>query len=132
MAAELMYWLPPSRMKQSGKATTTGGMHCSPISRSSRSGRFSRKPAQFVLRKATGQPRCCTHPVASVSVADQAPLFRDKAVPHTKDRYLIEARTFSCGNQVEKRLFVHAGRYVPRYDLIAIDNDVLDSFREVG
>src|SRR5882672_3311217 len=43
-----MYWLPPSRVKQSGKATTTGGMRCSPISRSSRSGRFSRKPAQFV------------------------------------------------------------------------------------
>src|SRR5712672_2823817 len=31
-----------------GKATTTGGMRCSPISRSSRSGRFSRKPSQFV------------------------------------------------------------------------------------
>ena len=31
-----MYWLPPSRVKQSGKATTTGGMRCSPISRSSR------------------------------------------------------------------------------------------------
>ena len=46
--AELMYWLPPSRVKQSGKATTTGGMRCSPISRSSRSGRFSRKPTQFV------------------------------------------------------------------------------------
>ena len=28
MAAELMYWLPPSRVKQSGKATTTGGMRC--------------------------------------------------------------------------------------------------------
>src|SRR5437899_5141856 len=37
--AELMYWLPPSRVKQSGKATTTGGMRCSPISRSSRSGK---------------------------------------------------------------------------------------------
>src|SRR5271165_6555456 len=24
--AELMYWLPPSRVKQSGKATTTGGI----------------------------------------------------------------------------------------------------------
>src|SRR5260370_4057818 len=46
--AELMYWLPPSRVKQSGKATTSGGMRCSPISRSSRSGRFSRKPVQFV------------------------------------------------------------------------------------
>src|SRR5690349_11655665 len=43
-----MYWLPPSRVKQSGKATTTGGMRCSPINRSSRSGRFSRKPTQFV------------------------------------------------------------------------------------
>jgi hypothetical protein len=39
--AELMYWLPPSRVKQSGKATTTGGMRSSPISRSRRSGRFS-------------------------------------------------------------------------------------------
>src|SRR5882762_7156877 len=48
IAAELMYWLPPSRVKQSGKATTTGGMRCSPISRSSLSGRFSRKPTQFV------------------------------------------------------------------------------------
>src|SRR5580692_3602624 len=47
--AELMYWLPPSRVKQSGKATTTGGMRCSPISRSSRSGRFSPKPTQLVL-----------------------------------------------------------------------------------
>ncbi len=46
--AELMYWLPPSRVKQSGKATTTGDMRCSPISRSSRSGTFSRKPTQFV------------------------------------------------------------------------------------
>src|SRR6202040_681568 len=46
--AELIYWLPPSRVKQSGKATTTGGMRCSPIIRSSRSGRFSRKPTQFV------------------------------------------------------------------------------------
>src|SRR6202049_167413 len=46
--AELIYWLPPSRVKQSGKATTTGGMRCSPISRSSRSGTFSRKPTQFV------------------------------------------------------------------------------------
>src|SRR5205085_2014794 len=46
-----MYWLPPSRVKQSGKATTTGGMCCSPISRSSRSGRFSRKPTQFVWDK---------------------------------------------------------------------------------
>jgi hypothetical protein len=43
-----MYWLPPSRVKQSGKATTTGGMHRSPINRSRRSGRFSRKPTQFV------------------------------------------------------------------------------------
>src|ERR1051326_8463650 len=43
-----MYWLPPSRVKQSGNATTTGGMRCSPINRSSRSGRFSRKPTQFV------------------------------------------------------------------------------------
>src|SRR6266436_6651776 len=39
--AELMYWLPPSRVKQSGKATTTGGMRSSPISRSSRSGKAS-------------------------------------------------------------------------------------------
>src|SRR5215472_9293656 len=46
--AELMYWLPPSRVKQSGKATTIGDMRCSPISRSSRSGTFSRKPTQFV------------------------------------------------------------------------------------
>src|ERR1700730_15819492 len=46
--AELMYWLPPSRVKQSGKATTTGGIRSSPISRSSRSGRFSRKPTQLV------------------------------------------------------------------------------------
>src|SRR6266481_5511056 len=46
--AELMYWLPPSRVKQSGKATTTGDMRCSPISRSSRSGTFSPKPTQFV------------------------------------------------------------------------------------
>src|SRR5271163_2865625 len=46
--AELTYWLPPSRVKQSGKATTTGAMRCSPISRSSRSGKFSRKPVQFV------------------------------------------------------------------------------------
>src|SRR5438309_157423 len=46
--AEFMYWLPPSRVKQSGKATTSGGMRSSPISRSSRSGRFSRKPTQFV------------------------------------------------------------------------------------
>jgi hypothetical protein len=46
--AELMYWLPPSRVKQSGKAATTGDMRCSPISRSRRSGTFSRKPAQFV------------------------------------------------------------------------------------
>ena len=51
MEAELMYWLPPSRVKQSGKATTTGGMRCSPISRSRRSGRFSWKPAQFVWDK---------------------------------------------------------------------------------
>jgi hypothetical protein len=43
MEAELMYWLPPSRVKQSGKATTTGGMRCSQISRSSRSGRFYRR-----------------------------------------------------------------------------------------
>src|SRR5205814_2007432 len=43
-----MYWLPPSRVKQSGNATTTGGMRCSPINLSSRSGRFSRKPTQFV------------------------------------------------------------------------------------
>ena len=35
-------------MKQLGNATTTGGMCCWPISRSSRSGRFSRKPTQFV------------------------------------------------------------------------------------
>src|ERR1700687_5426998 len=49
--AELIYWLPPSRVKQSGKATTTGGMRCSPINRSSRSGRFSRKPTQFVWDK---------------------------------------------------------------------------------
>src|SRR6266478_5028074 len=48
MEAELMYWLPPIRVKQSVKATTTGDMRCSPISRSSRSGRFSRKPTQFV------------------------------------------------------------------------------------
>src|SRR5229473_3508389 len=46
--AELMYWLPPSRVKQSGKATTTGGVRCSPIRRSSRSGRFSRQPTQLV------------------------------------------------------------------------------------
>src|SRR6266446_2679242 len=46
--AELMYWLPPSRVKQSGKATTTGDMRCSPINRSSRSGTFSPKPTQFV------------------------------------------------------------------------------------
>ena len=50
--AELTYWFPPSRVKQSGKATTTGGMRASPISRSSRSGRFSRKPTQFVCDKA--------------------------------------------------------------------------------
>ena len=50
--AELTYWLPPSRVKQSGKATTTGGMRPSPISRSSRSGRFSRKPTQFVCAQA--------------------------------------------------------------------------------
>ena len=37
-AALLMYWLPPSFVKQSGKATTTGGMAPDPISRSSRSG----------------------------------------------------------------------------------------------
>jgi len=42
---------PPSRVKQSGKATTTGGMRCSPINRSRRSGRFSWKPAQFVWDK---------------------------------------------------------------------------------
>jgi hypothetical protein len=41
--AELIYWLPPSRVKQSGKATTTGSMRCCPINRSSRSGRFSPK-----------------------------------------------------------------------------------------
>src|SRR6266404_4543847 len=51
MEVELMYWLPPSRVKQSGKATTTGDMRCSPISRSSRSGRFSRKPVQFVWER---------------------------------------------------------------------------------
>src|SRR4030081_982763 len=32
--AELMYWLPPSRVKQSGKATTHGGRPLSPNNRS--------------------------------------------------------------------------------------------------
>src|SRR5690242_9117853 len=31
VAAELMYWLPPSRVKQSGKATTTGGIADQPV-----------------------------------------------------------------------------------------------------
>ena len=38
-----MYWLPPSLVKQSGKATTQGGIAPVPISRSSRSGMFSGK-----------------------------------------------------------------------------------------
>jgi len=42
-----MYWLPPSRLKQSGKATATGGILPSPISRSRRSGAFSPKFFQF-------------------------------------------------------------------------------------
>jgi hypothetical protein len=41
MAALSMYWLPPSRVKQSGKATTTGGIAPVAMRRSRRSGTFS-------------------------------------------------------------------------------------------
>ena len=83
--AELMYWLPPSRVKQSGKATTTGGMRSSPISRSSRSGRFSRKPTQFVWDRplpvkparstSSGNPRpsCPAGTYTSTSRVDGSP-----------------------------------------------------------
>ena len=85
MEAELMYWLPPSRVKQSGKATTTGGMRCSPISRSSRSGRFSRKPVQFVCAKplpvkptrstsrGNSRPSCPAGRYTSTTLADGSP-----------------------------------------------------------
>ena len=43
-----MYWLPPSFVKQSGKATTQAAIAPVPISRSSRSGTFSPAFFQFV------------------------------------------------------------------------------------
>src|SRR5712672_4608173 len=85
MEAELMYWLPPSRVKQSGKATTTGGMRSSPISRSSRSGRFSRKPTQLVwdsplpvkptrsTSRGSPCPSCPAGTYTSTTLADGSP-----------------------------------------------------------
>ncbi len=99
MAAELMYWLPPSRVKQSGKATTTGGIRCSPISRSSRSGRFSRKPTQLVCARplpvkptrstSSGKPRpsCPAGTYTSTTRAAGSPsMLPARALPSTVTR----------------------------------------------
>ncbi len=47
MAAESMYWLPPSEVKQSGKAATTGPIRPSSTRRSRRWGTDSPNTFQF-------------------------------------------------------------------------------------
>ena len=68
MAVELMYWLPPSRVKQSGAATIQGGHAPDAISRSSRRARSS--PSGSTLNSIAPVP---VKPVRASSAGSGAP-----------------------------------------------------------
>ena len=88
--AELTYWLPPIRVKQSGNATTTGGMRRSPISRSSRSGTFSRKPPVGVRRPAGGEPDQVDQQRQSLSVMSRRDVDVDGARRRIAEHVVLE------------------------------------------